>query len=54
MTISLPGDGSRWRLGAVRGLSLTVMNHRPALSRLDGERLGIAVAGLGHPIHGAR
>ena len=33
-------------------LALTVVDHRPALSRLDGERLGVALAGLGQLGHG--
>jgi hypothetical protein len=33
------------------GLPLTVVNHGPALSRYDGERLGVAVARLGHAVH---
>ena len=37
----------------MRRLSLTVVDHGPALSRLDGERLGVAIAGLGHRAHGA-
>lgn len=36
----------------MRGLPLTVVNIGPALSRLENESLGIAVAGLGHAIHG--
>ena len=32
-------------------LSLTVVDHGPALSRLDGERLGVAVAWLRHLLH---
>jgi hypothetical protein len=36
----------------VRGLSFGVVDHGPALSRLDGERVGVAVAGLGHAGHG--
>ena len=35
----------------MRGLSLAVVNHGPALSRLNGERLGVAVAGLWHRSH---
>jgi hypothetical protein len=35
-------------------LSLSVVNHRPALVGFDDERLGIAVAGLGHAVHGAK
>ena len=33
------------------GLSLAIMDHGPALSRLDDERLGVAVAGAGHAVH---
>jgi hypothetical protein len=33
-------------------LSLMVVDHGPALSRLDGECLGVAVARLGHRPHG--
>jgi hypothetical protein len=33
------------------GLPLAVVNHGPTLSRLDGERLGVAVAGLRHAVH---
>ena len=36
----------------MRGLPLTVVNHGPALPRLDDEGLGVAVAGLGHAVHG--
>jgi hypothetical protein len=35
----------------VRGLSLTVVDHGPTLSRLDGERLGVTVSGLRHAVH---
>ena len=34
--------------------ALAVVNHGPELSRLDDERLGVAVAGLGHRCHGSR
>jgi hypothetical protein len=32
-------------------LTLGVVDHGPALSRLDGERLGVAVSRLGHAVH---
>jgi hypothetical protein len=48
-----PAARPRRRVGAVGGLSLTVVNHGPTLPRLDGEGLGVAVARLWHTVHGS-
>ena len=49
-----PAPGRRGHFGAVCGLPLTVVNHGLVLSWLDGESLGVAVAGLGRAAHSGR
>jgi hypothetical protein len=50
----MPPAGVGGRLGAVCGLPLSVVDHCPTFARLDSERSGIAVAGLGHAGHRAQ